>query len=156
MKIKDFLKKQDGFSGADIAISIVIIMITVNVIIMIYGSFITNVKNIENKTIASRIAINVAENIDMLYFENFEKIYSELNVNENGEYVFQGGENRIIFNTSIPKGYTLILLISQDEKNEKIVNVNVKVRYIFNQKEEEFSVDKVLIKEPKNEISNEE
>lgn len=119
------LKAQKGATGIDIVISIATIVLTVAVVSMIYVNTTLQSRNVARTAGATRIATNILENIEKISYEDFISEYDDtekgwvLINSENEKYseypnyksISKTDENTtpIVFNTKIPKGYTVYL-----------------------------------------------
>lgn len=144
---KKEIKSQAGFSTADILISLAIIIVVLNVILMIYTNLRINSKNIDRKTGATKIAINISENIEMMLYDEFSSIYNNFSKNEENKYIVNGGEGVTLFNTKIPTGYTVILSENNKFENDIIKDINIKVEYKVDNNLKEISFNKTLKRE---------
>ena len=118
------LKSQKGLTGADVLISLLIILTSISTIGMIF----LNVKSISRltdaKTGATRIATNILENINASYYDEIQNFDSTAE-----------GAQQSIFNTKIPSRYAVQVIVEKpqdklgndvDEDIVKKVTLNVK------------------------------
>lgn len=118
------LKAQKGATGIDIVISIATIVLTVAVVSMIYVNTTLQSRNVARTAGATRIATNILENIEKISYEDFISEYDDtekgwvLIDSENEKYseypnyksISKTGDSTpTIFNTKIPKGYTIYM-----------------------------------------------
>ena len=71
------VKSEKGFTGSDIAISVVVLFIFISLISMLIYNFNSQTKEVELKSEATYLAIDEIENIKNLGFEEFETISLE-------------------------------------------------------------------------------
>ena len=108
------LKGQKGATGADIIISITIIVIVVTIASMIYVNTTLQGRNVNRTAGATRIATNIMENIEKMSYNDFVAEYIKdpptwTSVTE-GDYAnYKSATETTVFNTKIPKGYTVYL-----------------------------------------------
>ncbi len=153
------LNNQSGMTAADALMGLLIIIITIGVIAMVYTNLVIGARGVDRKTGATRIATNLLENIEMVYYEEVEKKLEELSKNNGpvthvgNTYIINGSresqEDTAVFDTKIPAGYTVEILIEEPEENalDLLKKITVKVRYNTNNNEENVALSKVIEKE---------
>lgn len=160
MSIKQLLKKlnnQKGITGADIVIALLIIVTTLTVIGMVYINLFMNGKQADRKAGATRIATNILENMDKLFYEQIDTTLKQLSdtgiaTKTDETYIISGGDDIKVFQTKIPKGYTLEISIEKPENqaNEEydfVKKITVQVKYTVDGKENEVTLNKVIERE---------
>lgn len=135
------VKKENGFTGIDIAISIIVTTIFIAVIGNLIVNINLNSKDIERKTVATAYAVQEIEQIKT------QKI---------DEYVDKGIEEEYItIEKDIEQGYhekVIVkdyVLIKQDNTKEKnlIKEVTVEISYKLANKEKKVSISTYIAKE---------
>lgn len=114
--MKNLLKKfksEKGATGADVIISSAMILLTITVVSILYVNTSLQTRNIKRTAGATRIATNIAENIQALSYEDFVYSYDGIAVAEEykGEIYrkIEGSNSNRIFDTKIPTGYTFYI-----------------------------------------------
>lgn len=138
-------KEEKGFTGVDIAISIVVIFIFVSIIaVLVYRSNSLS-KEIELKSEATYIAINEIENVKNLGFEE----YASRSIASGNSEVCKDEE--IPENEGFFKTITVIDYTDLEGNSSKIPNlvkkVTVKISYMFKAQEQTVELSTVLSKE---------
>lgn len=105
------LRSQKGATGTDIIISITIIVLTVAVVSMIYVNTTLQSRNVTRTAGATRIAVNILENIEKTNYDTVASTYtSNGSPVSTGNYAgYKSYTDTTIFNTKIPKGYIVYL-----------------------------------------------
>ena len=138
-----YLKKNKGFTGVDVAISILIITVFISVISSLYiNLYITNV-DILRKEKAIGYATSILEKIDELY-------YDEVN-NDNFKIIENSNGSKNIAGINIDRGYDVsVNIATYDPDNSDIdvvKNIDVKVSYEVGNKEKNINFTKIKEKE---------
>lgn len=151
------LNSEKGITAADSVIALLIILLSVGIISMTYINLRLNSKEIERKTGATRIATNIIENFDQIYYSDIDtKLNSYYDsgilsrTGSLGDYIYtaNGGNNIKIFDTSIPVGYTaLIENKSVNASNDIVRKITVQVKYTVDNNPKKVEVSKVFEKE---------
>lgn len=128
MKIfENFLKKfhnQKGITGADVAIALIIIAATIGVVASIYINITNTSKENIRYSAATRIATQIAENIEAMSYEEVKSI-TKLEIAANTTE-----EERKIFNVTVPKGYSVKLTVLDITSSVDVVKkFNIEVSY---------------------------
>lgn len=149
-------KSQKGATGVDIVVSITVIAITIAVVTAIYTNVDLTSKRVQRTAGATRIATSILEQIDKMYYEKFlDEINRLHSIAASEEYVDSiiGKDEFIIypkktaldvriFNTKIPKGYTVNIYLENnygDDTNIKydmVRKVNIEVKFPVGDSEE--------------------
>lgn len=79
------LKEENGFSGVDISISIIILFIFISVIATLWYEFNSSSQKIKKRGDAIEIAINEIEDIKSKGFVEFEGLNSKSEIDKNGK-----------------------------------------------------------------------
>lgn len=140
----EYLKKNGGFTGIDIAMAILIITVFMSVISSLYiNLYITNV-DILRKEKAIGYATSILEKIDELY-------YSEVN-SENFKVIKNSNGSESIAGINIDRGYNAsINIVTYDPDNiniDVVKNIDLKITYEVGNKEK--SIEFTKIKEREN------
>lgn len=125
------LKNNKGVTGVDIAISIVILIIFVSFIAAMFYNLSKSSKELERKTTATNLAIEIIETMKITEFDLLTiRDYAE--INEDGLYQLLGQ------NIEIPNGYTVNLAIKNPEDNADMGELmkTVSVEVIFKQQKD--------------------
>lgn len=129
---------EKGYTGVDIAISVIVIFIFVSLIAFLIYRFNSFAKEVELKSEATSIAIEEIEKVKQEGFEN----YKNANGLENQKVENKDG----FFKTVIVKDYT-----DMDGNEKKIPDlvkkVTVKISYMFQAKEQSVELSTILSKE---------
>lgn len=137
------LRSEKGFTGIEIAVSVVIIFIFVSVIAILNYRISSAAKEIELKSDATYLAINEIESVKS---DNFSKYNNRSEKN---------GNSIIVNNEEIKDGYYKTISVidytdlpGNENKTENIVKkVTVKVSYMFKAKEQTVGLSTVVTKE---------
>ncbi len=137
------LRSEKGFTGIEIAVSVVIIFIFVSVIAILNYRISSAAKEIELKSDATYLAINEIESVKS---DNFSKYNNRSEKN---------GNSIIVNNEEIKDGYYKTISVidytdlpGNENKTENIVKkVTVKVSYMFKAKEQTVELSTVVTKE---------
>ena len=137
------IKSEKGFTGIDIAISIIVLFIFISLIAMLIYNFNSSSKEVELKTEATYLAVDEIENIKNEGFETIETISLE-----NGGNPYREGETSQtgFYKTVIVQDYT-----DMEGNEDKIPNlvkqVTVQISYMFKGKKQMVELPTVLSKE---------
>lgn len=153
------LNSEKGVTGVDIVVSVTMIVISIAVVMAIFVNISSTSREVNRTSGATRMATNILENIELMYYEDFIKylkedlshktydlngttknIYTEetYGVSDyNGTYLIPGEEftGEKFFNTKIPNGYTLKLVVSNvygennTTKYDLVRKVNVSILF---------------------------
>lgn len=138
------LKKNDGFTGVDIALAVLIITIFMSVITSLYVNLYTSNVGILRKEKAIGYATGILEKIDELY-------YNEIN-NENFKIIENSDGSKSVAGINIDKGYNVNINIETYDPNnmniDVVKTVNLKLSYEVGNKQQ--SIDFTKIKEKEN------
>lgn len=137
------LRSEKGFTGIEIAVSVVIIFIFVSIIAILNYRISSTAKEIELKSDATYLAINEIESVKSDSFSKYDN-RSEKN-----------GNSIIVNNEEIKEGYYKTISVidytdlpGNENKTENIVKkVTVKVSYMFKAKEQTVELSTVVTKE---------
>lgn len=136
------IKNQKGYTGIDIAISVVVLFIFVSIIAMLSYSINSSAKEIDLKSEATAIAV---EEIEKLKNKNFTKI-SEMESSNNEEQLPVEGDNKEgFYKTIIIKDYNDL---TEEKKVPGLVKqATVKISYQFKGKEQSVELSTIFSKE---------
>jgi hypothetical protein len=169
MNIQKFLSKlksQKGVTGVDIVVSITVITLTIVVVTAIYTNIDLTSKNVNRTAGATRIATNILEEIEKMYYDEFKEEISEIekDFNKSGkEYIVEVSSDtndtkKIIinpkkvsktvkfFNTKIPKGYLVEMKLQNSygtdtgKKYDMVRKIDLSVKYNVGETEEKVSL----------------
>lgn len=171
------LNNQRGVTAVDIVVSITMIILAISIVMAIYVNINLSSREVTRKAAATRLATNMLERIDIMYYDQVSKQFSDLTGTTYTSYVeFTDGEgfdpngiykvsglpaNTKIFNTKIPTGYTVIFDVSNvygesdGTKYDLVKNIKITVEFPVGKRTEEVSLatTKEFIK--LNQIANE-
>lgn len=129
MKIKEFLKKvksEKGLTGADVAVAISIIILTIGVVTAIYINTTNKSKESIRYSAGTRIATQIVENIqamtyDELVYRCSNSAYSSVSADKDGN----------IFGVNVPTGYSATVSAPKITSNaiDTIRDITVDVSY---------------------------
>ena len=118
------LKSNKGVTGIDVAMSIIIIVITIGVISSMYSSYSRKYKQIQRASVATNLAMEIIQNVNKMEFNNLKT--SSLNVTNENKY---GLLNE---SSTIPKGFEIIvskLKVDNNISEDLMYKVNVEVKF---------------------------
>ncbi len=109
-QLAEKLNSQKGITGADVVLSLLIILTTVAVIGMVYSNLVIGSNDVDRKTGATRITTNILENMAQIHYdeivEQLDSLMSQgIAGKEGNRYIILGGNGVKVFNTTIPNGY---------------------------------------------------
>lgn len=117
------LKSNKGFTGVDVAIASLALIIFMSLITGLFYNISSTNKKIERKSMATQLAIKTIETMKKT---NFEELLPNMTLDELNE-VQDFEENKII---NIPNGYNISISVQKynDEEVIKIISVTVSYR----------------------------
>lgn len=143
------LKEQKGATGVDIVVSITVISITIAIVIAIYTNVDLTSKRIKRTAGATRIATSMVEQIDKMYYSGLTDQISEMDSMiasmspTSTPYITYNVAKRQytimpkytsdtirIFNTKVPKGYTVKISFEKDYEYDIVKKVNIEVEFL--------------------------
>ena len=139
------LRSEKGFTGIDIAVSVVIIFIFISIIASLIYGVNSKSREIELKTEATYIAINEIEQIKNDGYEKY------------GNLSKADGNNIVCSNQEVDgkEGYYKTIEVidytdlegNQDKVKNIVKKATVKISYMFNAKEQSVEISTILTKE---------
>jgi hypothetical protein len=138
------IKSEKGYTGVDIAISIIVLFIFVSIIATLSYKFNSTFKAIELKADATEIAIEEVEKIKNEL--SFEEIKDMSQANGNSEYISQTevDENEGFFETITVQDYNDI---DKTKTQGLVKKVTVKIEYKFKNNVEAVELSTIISKE---------
>lgn len=138
---------EKGYTGVDIAISIIVIFIFVSLIATLIYRFNSSSKEIELKSEATYLAIGEIEKIKNNGFETYDNLEQNATQDNEGNYlVNQPTDKEGFFKTITIMDYTEIP--GREQKVQNLVKkVTVKISYTFQAKEQIVEFSTILSKE---------
>lgn len=133
------LKSEKGFTGIDIAISIVVLFIFVSLIASLIYNYNVSSKEATRKSTALELAINEIESIKTKKFDDINNDPSINNVTN--EATAQKG----FYKTIIVEDYAEI--VTGEKERDIVKKVTVKISYMSNGKEEKVELSTIVTKE---------
>ena len=146
MKIKMNIRSQKGYTGVDIAISVIVITIFISLIAVLIYKFNSSSDELEIKSKATEIAIDEIEKIKQKGFKQYEnqksgEIESDVSVTNS-----EGVEIEGFYKTILVEDYTEI-----GDNKDKIPNlvkrVTVTISYVNKGQENKVQLSTILSKE---------
>lgn len=140
------LRSENGFTGVDIAISVVLIFIFVSIIALLIYRFNSSANSLQLQSIATYIAVDEIEKLkakDFSYFEELNK--DSVSDKEGNSLVNQKIEEQEGF-------YKTIIIEDYTDFNEEgvpdlVKKVTVRISYKFKAKEEKVELSTLITKE---------
>ncbi len=134
---------EEGYTGIDISVSVVILFIFVSIISMMIYQMNSSSKEVQLKTDATYLAINEIENIKNQGIDEYI-----------GKSV-ANGNNVITENQEVEESYYKTVTVidytdidgNQDKTKDLVKKVTVKISYMFKAKEQSVELSTVLSKE---------
>ena len=138
MKIKD----EKGFSGIDITVAVIIILLFMSLITTVFYNITISSKTLERKTEATYIAVDVIEKIKALNYDDIAvKTYDDTNIGD------------IIDGYNATEGYSLSVTIDNYKpkevqyENDVVKTINVKVEYKIGKNIESVELNTTVVRE---------
>ena len=130
------LKNNKGFSGVDVSVSLIIIIIFVSVIVTLLYNFSLVSKKVERQGEASYIIIQILEKLKQ---ENFDNVTDNINVDEIiGKHDGYNIEVKV-------KNYEDDLSNTNNQEETLIKLVTVKVEYKVGKNSEKIEISTILV-----------
>ena len=136
------VKSEKGFTGIDIAISVVVLFIFISLISMLIYNFNSQTKEVELKSEATYLAIDEIENIKNLGFEEFETISLE---NGGNPYIDEETNKKGFYKKVIIQDYTDIEG-NEDKIPNLVKKVTVQISYRFKAENQVVELSTILSK----------
>ena len=137
---------EKGYTGVDIAISVIVIFIFVSLISFLIYRFNSSAKEVELKSEATSIAVEEIEKVKQDGFEKYDGMNKDTKEDKNGNSLEKVENKESFFKTIIVQDYADL-----DNNSEKIPNlvkkVTVKISYMFQAKEQSVELSTILSKE---------
>lgn len=149
MKFANILKKQNGITGIDISISILIITVFTGILAaLFYNIYITSM-NIERSDIATNIAINIIEYANKI---NYDEIDIETFDEDKLLLKYQDQDENGVAEKHIPNGYECKIEVtpyatSENELEDIIKTITVKIKYKIGKGDHEIAIQTLKVKE---------
>ena len=138
-----YLKKNNGFTGVDIALAVLIITIFMSVITSLYINLYTSNVEILRREQAIGYSISILEKIDELY-------YDEVN-NENFKVIEKTNGKKSIAGINIDRGYDVDINIEtykpEDFDIDVVKTINLTLKYEVGNKQRKIDFMKIKEKE---------
>lgn len=139
MSIK--VKNEKGYTGIDIAISIVVLFIFVSMIAFLIYNFNSSAREIELKSDAVNLAVEEAENMKNLKFEQIQN-YSIVNGNSN--YILSEEVKTGFYKTVKIEDYADL---EEDKISGIVKKITVEIKYKFKNQEQMVGLSTIIAKE---------
>ena len=124
------MKSEKGFTGVDIAISVVILMVFVTVITSMFYNLTVASSRIERKTEATSIAIKTIETMKILEFDKLTEGMDLEDIN-----------NLISDKIEVPNGYTVTVGVDNSTYPDVIKIISVQVDYKLGKQDETINIE---------------
>lgn len=118
-KLFNKFKNKKGLTGADVAVSIVLIVFTMGIVTAIYINTVNKSRDNIRHANATRIATNLAEKIQDLPYDV---------IIANGGYS-SAGQNKKVYGVTIPNGYYVELNVVNNSNPDISANISINVSY---------------------------
>lgn len=146
MKIKMNIRSQKGYTGVDIAISVIVITIFISLIAVLIYKFNSSSDELEIKSKATEIAIDEIEKIKQKGFKQYEnqksgEIESDVSVTNS-----EGVEIEGFYKTILVEDYTDIAE-NENKLSNLVKRVTVTISYMYKGEEKEIKLSTILSKE---------
>ena len=152
------MKSEKGFTGADLSIAVIIIVLFIGLIMTIFYQIYLSSSRIQRSTNANNLAISILEKIEAMSYEEVK----EGNVTAEGEYQIDNGASNtgttsdVLKGIFVPKGYTVGIRITNynqtegNEGKEDIIKiVKLEIKYKVGRKEEKLEMQTLKEKNKK-------
>lgn len=116
------IKNQKGFTGIDVSISILIIIVFIGLITGLFYNLATTSARVERKTRATNLAIEI---IEALKVTNFNDLVST----EENQMTIEELNNLASKEISIPNGYSYKILIEDYQNGGVVKTLKVEITY---------------------------
>ena len=137
--MKEFIKNQKGFTGVDVAVSIVLLFIFVTVISTIFLNIYLSYTDSQRNTVAMAYASQIAELVDKLY-------YVDISDSSNSKLITE--IRNIVTNTLYVPTVTVSEITSgQQEIPSMVKNVDIQVSYKIGNTTKSVGINKTKVKE---------
>lgn len=140
------IRSQKGFTGIDIAISVIVITIFVSLIAVLIYRLNSSISELEKKSEAISIAINEIEKVKAKGFETYKDMDKNTTADETGKsLVNQATDEDGYYKTISILDYTDIEGNESKEKNI-VKKITVTIKYIFQGEEQSLELSTILAK----------
>jgi len=158
-KMKNKLNSQKGITAADAVIAMVVILTTVSIIAMVYVNLSYDSSEIDKKAGATRIATNITENMNEIYYSEVESelellYYSGVASKQDETYIIPPADGVTVFNTTIPSGYTCKIKLENINNSQIVTKVTVEIDYVVNNLQKGVYLTQILEKETVRECNS--
>lgn len=137
------LKSNKGFTGVDVAIAGIVLIIFMSLITGLFYNISSTNKKIERKSMATQLAIKTIETMKKT---KFEELVPNMTLNELNE-VQELEENKI---QNIPNGYNIVISVQKYNDEEVIKIISVEVSYINGKNTENVKLETLVKIEQQN------
>ena len=127
------MKKNNGFTGVDIAISVVIFTIFVTVIASMFYNLTVTETRIQRKTEATNLAIKVIETMKIIEFDKLTEGMSIDDIN-----------NLITDKIEVPNGYSVTVGVDNSTYPDVIKIISVQVNYKLGKQDETINIETLV------------
>ncbi len=158
------LNSQKGITGADVVLSLLIILTTVGVIGMIYANLVIGSKGVERKSGATRMTTNILENMAQIHYEEMAEqldalLTQGIATKEGNTYHIIGGGSTKVFQTTVPKGYDIKINLEnsyggQATGYDLVKKATVSAAYTLDGKPQTVTLSKVFERETVRECNS--
>lgn len=142
------IKREDGFTGIDISIAVIVIFIFTTIIAILSYQYNSSAKEIQKKSEATQIAITEIEKIKNANFTQYEGVYKTSTVDNAGnslqEQAVTGKQG--YYRTILVEDYTDIEG-NENKVKDVVKRITVKISYKFKNAEQTVELSTIISKE---------
>lgn len=131
------IKNQKGFTGIDVSISILIIIVFIGLITGLFYNLATTSARVERKTRATNLAIEI---IEALKVTNFNNLIST----EENQMTIEELNNLTSKEINIPNGYSYKILIEDYQDSGVVKTLKVEITYKQGKSNENVSIETLV------------
>lgn len=131
------IKNQKGFTGIDVSISILIIIVFIGLITGLFYNLATTSARVERKTRATNLAIEI---IEALKVTNFNDLIST----EENQMTIEELNNLTSKEINIPNGYSYKILIEDYQDSGVVKTLKVEITYKQGKSNENVSIETLV------------
>ena len=148
MKIKMNIRSQKGYTGVDIAISVIVITIFISLIAVLIYKFNSSSDELEIKSKATEIAINEIEKVKAAGFEAYEEMNKMTTEDKEGNSLINQPieEEQGFYRTILVEDYTDIAE-NENKLSNLVKRVTVTISYMYKGEKKEIKLSTILSKE---------
>lgn len=141
MKKTNYIYSNKGFTTADLVVGIIIIILFISIITTSFYNYYISIQSKNRKAFATNIIIDVIENVEMMN-------YDDITIDSINDVI-----NNVTTEGNISSGYTVTATLQKynetegNENKQDIIKIlNVKVEYTVNNKQENIEIKRLILK----------